>query len=203
VIKSWHPADLLDRSGRIALVTRAAGASAPPTSTCEKRLRLIEDEQVGLVDILVNNAGSSPICPDLASICRACYDKVHGLNARGPFRLATVIGSRMHEGDGASIINVSTIGSLQALAGAGPRHGQGRHEPAEQSLDDTYGPKVRASTVPGSFATDVAKQTRSFEGDEHLAASGQPHEMVGICVYLASNAAPYTDGALIEVARDG
>jgi NAD(P)-dependent dehydrogenase (short-subunit alcohol dehydrogenase family) len=34
-----------------------------------------------------------------------------------------------------------------------------------------------------------------------MAAIGQPDEMVGICVYLASDAASYTSGALIEVAR--
>ena len=36
---------------------------------------------------------------------RARYDKVHAVNARGPFRLATRFGARMATGDGGSIIN--------------------------------------------------------------------------------------------------
>jgi NAD(P)-dependent dehydrogenase (short-subunit alcohol dehydrogenase family) len=73
-----------------------------------------------------------------------------------------------------------------------------------QGLVDAYGPKVRANTVlPGAFATDVARHARWLTGEDHLAAIGQPDEMVGICVYLASDAASYTNGALIEVSREG
>ena len=162
--------------------------------------------QVGRVDVLVNNAGSSPLYPDLTSVTEAYYDKVHGLNARGAFRLATVIGSRMYEGQGGSIINVSTIGSLHAgsneLVYAMAKAGMNQ---LTQGLVDAYAPKVRANTVlPGGFATDVAKQSRWLtEGDEQLAAIGQPDEMVGICIYLASDAASYTNGATIEISRAG
>jgi NAD(P)-dependent dehydrogenase (short-subunit alcohol dehydrogenase family) len=170
--------------------------------------RLVEEAYAaaGRVDVLVNNAGSSPLYPDLPSITEAYYDKVHGLNARGPFRLAALVGSRMHEGDGGSIINVSTIGSLHAgsheLVYAMAKAGMNQ---LTSGLVDAYGPKVRANTVlPGGFATDVAKQARWLQGgEEQLKAIGQPDEMVGICVYLASDAASYTSGALIEVSRAG
>ena len=38
-------------------------------------------------DVLVNNAGMSPLYDDLASVTEELYDKVHKVNARGPFRL--------------------------------------------------------------------------------------------------------------------
>ena len=186
---------------------RRAWPIAANVSVWEDCDRLIDEAYAaaGRIDILVNNAGSSPLYPDLPSVTQAYYDKVHGLNARGPFRLATVVGARMYEGDGGSIINVSSIGSLRA----------GAHElvyamakaamnQLTQGLVDAYAPKVRANTVlPGAFATDIARQARWLTGDEQLASIGQPDEMVGICLYLASDAASYTNGALIEVSRAG
>jgi NAD(P)-dependent dehydrogenase (short-subunit alcohol dehydrogenase family) len=157
-------------------------------------------------DILVNNAGSSPLYPDLVSITREYYDKVHALNARGPFRLSALIGTRMCEGSGGSIINVSTMGSLRpgakelvySMAKAGMNA-------LTQGLVDAFAPKVRANTVlPGSFATDIARQAYWLTGgEEQMKQIGQPDEMVGICLYLASDAAAFTNGATIEVSRVG
>jgi NAD(P)-dependent dehydrogenase (short-subunit alcohol dehydrogenase family) len=97
---------------------RRAWAIAANVSVWDDCDRLVEEAYAtaGRIDVLVNNAGSSPLYPDLPSITEPYYDKVHGLNARGPFRLATVVGMRMHKGDGGSIVNVSTIGSLRAGA---------------------------------------------------------------------------------------
>jgi NAD(P)-dependent dehydrogenase (short-subunit alcohol dehydrogenase family) len=162
--------------------------------------------EMGTCDVLVNNAGSSPLYPDLASITEQYYDKVHALNARGPFRLSTLIGTRMYEGSGGSIINVSTIGSLRAgakeLVYAMAKAGMNA---LTQGLVDAFAPRVRANTVlPGSFATDVARQAYWLTGgDEQMRAIGQPEEMVGICLYLASDAGSYTNGATIEVSRAG
>src|SRR3984893_2152947 len=75
-------------------------------------------EEFGRCDVLVNNAGMSPLYPDLASITEEYYDKVHGVNLKGPFRLATLIGTRMAAGEGGSIVTVSTVGSLRPGADA-------------------------------------------------------------------------------------
>lgn len=39
----------------------------------------------GPCDVLVNNAGMSPVYDDLPSVTKELYDKVHAVNARGPF----------------------------------------------------------------------------------------------------------------------
>jgi len=43
----------------------------------------------------VNNAGISPLYPDLMSITEDYYDKVAGVNLKGPFRLGALVGTRM------------------------------------------------------------------------------------------------------------
>jgi NAD(P)-dependent dehydrogenase (short-subunit alcohol dehydrogenase family) len=70
---------------------------------------------------------------------------------------------------------------------------------------DAFAPTVRANTVlPGSFATDVAKEPYWLTGgEEQMRTIGQPDEILGICLYLGSGAAAYTNGATIEVSRAG
>jgi NAD(P)-dependent dehydrogenase (short-subunit alcohol dehydrogenase family) len=191
-----------------ALTGRRALPVACNVSLWEDCDRLVQTvyAEMGTCDILVNNAGSSPLYPDLVSITEEYYNKVHALNARGPFRLSALIGTRMFEGTGGSIINVSTMGSLRpgakelvyAMAKAGMNA-------LTQGLVDAFGPKVRANTVlPGTFATDVARKSYWLTGgEEQMRSIGQPDEMVGICLYLASDAAGYTNGATIEVSQAG
>src|ERR1700728_3184751 len=50
-------------------------------------------DRFGRVDILVNNAGSSPLYDSLTDISEELFDKVIGVNLKGPFRLAALVGS--------------------------------------------------------------------------------------------------------------
>ena len=116
-------------------------------------------DHFGKVDILVNNAGMSPLAPSSAETSEELFDKVIGVNFKGPFRLSAVIGQRMYEGDGGSIINVSSSGALYPAPRYGPYAG------AKAALNALtvvfareYGPKVRVNTIsPGRFLTDVSK----------------------------------------------
>jgi hypothetical protein len=163
-------------------------------------------EHFGRCDVLVNNAGMSPLYDGLPSVTQELYDKVHAVNARGPFRLSALLGSRMAEADGGSIINVTTAGSLRPDASDLP------YAMAKASLNaltlglaGAWAPKVRANLVlPGAFDTDITKAWAP--GAKAQAASmnpmnriGRPEDMVGACVFLASDAASYVNGAQILV----
>ena len=157
-------------------------------------------------DVLVNNAGMSPLYDGLPSVTAELYDKVHAVNARGPFRLSALIGTRMAEGDGGSIINVSTAGSLRPDSGDLPyAMAKAALNALTLGLAGAWAPKVRANVVlPGAFDTDIAKAWG--EGFKEAAGRvnpmgriGQPGDMVGLCLFLASNASSYVNGAQILV----
>ena len=55
--------------------------------------------EFGRCDILVNNAGMSPLYERLDAVTEEYFDKVTGVNLKGPFRLASLMGARMAQGD--------------------------------------------------------------------------------------------------------
>jgi NAD(P)-dependent dehydrogenase (short-subunit alcohol dehydrogenase family) len=158
----------------------------------------------GKVDILVNNAGMSPLAPSSVETSEELFDKVIGVNFKGPFRLGSLVGQRMHEGDGGSIINISSTGALMPQPRFGPYAGA---KAALNALTNVlaleYAPNVRVNTISaGPFLTDISKawpeaareRTRSAIG-----RPGRPEEIVTTALYLASSASSFTTGTLIRV----
>ena len=160
----------------------------------------------GRCDVLVNNAGSSPLYPSVAEITEEYYDKVSALNLKGPFRLGAAFGARMAAGDGGSIINISSIGSLRpsarelvyACAKAGLNA-------LTIGLADAYGPKVRVNALlPGMVMTDIAEgwtpQMRAAAADDTpLGRPGLAEDFIGPALWLAGDGSPWVTGAVIRV----
>ena len=71
--------------------------------------------EFGRVDILINNAGMGPRMPS-HEMPESLYDSVLNLNLKGPYRLASIIGQKMKTQGSGSILNISSIASLQPLA---------------------------------------------------------------------------------------
>jgi NAD(P)-dependent dehydrogenase (short-subunit alcohol dehydrogenase family) len=163
-------------------------------------------DDFGRVDILANNAGISPLYADTVSVTEELWDKVIGVNLKGPFRLTALVGSRMAAGEGGSIINISSIGSLRPNKETIP------YAAAKAGLNmltagfaDAFGPKVRVNTImPGPFYTDISagwdhdafnEQRKTFP----LRRGGDPTEVVGAALYFASDASSFTTGATLVV----
>ena len=162
----------------------------------------------GGIDVLVNNAGSSPQYPSLAEVSERLFDSVIGLNMKGPFRLSVLVGEHMVEsGRRGSIINVSSGAAVQ------PTYGEIPYAMAKAGLNNltlalarVYAPTVRVNCImPGPFFTDVsaAWDMESFNQSAAksipLGRGGEPHEIVGAALYLASDASSFTTGAIIKV----
>ena len=124
----------------------------------------------GRVDVLVNNAGMSPLYPDLGSVSEELWDKVVGVNLKGPFRLTALVGTRMADGPyGGSIINVSSTGSLRPAPDMLP------YDAAKAGLNTltegfakAFGPSVRVNCImAGPFLTDIAEGSWGPAAREH------------------------------------
>jgi NAD(P)-dependent dehydrogenase (short-subunit alcohol dehydrogenase family) len=172
-----------------------------------EHLARVAYDEFGRVDVLVNNAGMSPIYDRVANVTEALYDKVLDVNLKGPFRLTALVGTRMAEGDGGSIIMVSSTASLHPGPDVIP------YAAAKAGLNAmtvgfarAFAPKVRVNCiVPGPFLTDISKAWDMTAFEERartqipLQRGGQPHEIVGAALYLASEASSYTTGSLLVV----
>ena len=164
-------------------------------------------DHFGRIDVLVNNAGMSLTYGDLTDVTEAMWDKVVGINLKGPFRLTALVGPRMAAGDGGSIINVSSTGSIRPAPFMLP------YDAAKAGLNaltvgfaHAYGPSVRVNCImAGPFFTDVTKDwdLEAFDVEVRkrhaLGRGGQPNEIVGSALYFASDASSYTTGAVLRV----
>jgi len=159
----------------------------------------------GKVDVLVNNAGMSPLYPSLMDITEDLWDKVMAINLKGPFRLSVLIGTRMTAGEGGSIINVSSAGSLRPAPHIVPyASAKAGLNALTVSLAHAFGPKVRVNTLmPGPFQTDISaawgeESAKRREGMA-LGRVGQIDEIVGGALYFASDASSFSTGSLLQV----
>jgi NAD(P)-dependent dehydrogenase (short-subunit alcohol dehydrogenase family) len=162
--------------------------------------------EFGRVDVLVNNAGMSPLYPDLVSVSEELFDKVIGVNLKGPFRLAALVGARMKAGDGGSIINVSSVAAIRPTPHELP-YGAAKAglEALTIGFSQAYGPTVRVNTIQcGPFYTDIAdawdkERAAQMFATYPLGRGGDPHEVVGAALYLASDASSFTTGSVLRV----
>ena len=169
---------------------------------------LVEDAyaEFGRVDVLVNNAGMSPLYASLDTVSEELFDKTIAVNLKGPFRLGALVGTRMAQGDGGSIISIASTAAIKPRPAFIPYAAAKAGLIAlSEGLARTFGPSVRANVVmAGPFATDI---TAGWDWDAFnarvrdfaLGRIGQPGEIVGAVLYLASDLSTYTTGALIRV----
>src|SRR5437763_506103 len=158
----------------------------------------------GKVDILVNNAGSSPLAPSSLETPEQLFDRIVSLNFKAPFRLMSLVGSRMAAGEGGSIINISSAGALRPRPAIAPYAGaKAALNALTEAFAFEYGPKVRVNTIsPGRFLTDVSKawsDEAKLNATAALKRSGRPEEIVTAALYLASSKSSFTTGSLVRV----
>jgi NAD(P)-dependent dehydrogenase (short-subunit alcohol dehydrogenase family) len=161
----------------------------------------------GRVDVLVNNAGMSPLYDKLTDVTEKLFDTVIGLNLKGPFRLSALIGTRMFEGEGGVIINVSSTGSIRSTPDIIPyAAAKAGLNSMTEGLAKAFAPRVRVNTLmAGPFLTDVSThwdldaswaRARANSACQRIA---EPEEVVGAALFLASDASSYTSGATLRV----
>ena len=163
----------------------------------------------GRLDILVNNAGICPRKP-AADHPDEMWDLVLEVNLTSVFRLSRAAGRHMLErGEGGKIINVASLlsfqGGITVPSYAASKGGVGQLTKALANEWAAHGINVNA-IAPGYMKTDntAALQvdpTRSRQILERIPAGrwGEPQDVAGAAVFLASRASDYVHGHLLVV----
>jgi NAD(P)-dependent dehydrogenase (short-subunit alcohol dehydrogenase family) len=210
VVISSRKQDGCDRAAQ--MIERDTGRTCLPLAchvgdweACDKLVDTVY-ETCNRIDVLVNNAGMSPTYPALSSVTRELWDKVIGVNLAGPFRLSAIVGERMASEGGGSIINVSSTAAVAPSAAEIPyATAKAGLNNLTQGLARTFAPSVRTNCImPGPFLTDISAAwsdqiKAAISAIVPMGRAGQPEEIIGVALYLASDASAYTNGAVIKV----
>ncbi|MCC2594038.1 3-ketoacyl-ACP reductase [Tessaracoccus sp. OS52] len=170
----------------------------------------------GRIDVLVNNAGVAPEeRRDLLEATPESYDRVMGINLRGPYFLTQAVARQMlqQQGDDAAnvrgvIVNVSSISATTVsinrgeycLSKAGVSMAT-RLWAARLAPEGVLVYEVR----PGVIATDMTAGVKErydslfAQGISPMPRWGQPSDVGGAVAALASGAMPYSTGDVIHV----
>ena len=162
--------------------------------------------EFGRVDVLVNNAGMSPVYGAVTEVSEELFDKVIGVNLKGAFRLTALVGTRMAAGDGGSIINISSAAAVRPRSDVLPyAAAKAGLNALTEGFSKAFGPTVRVNTImAGPFLTDISKawDPKILErGMPHhaLGRAGQPPEIVGAAMFLATDASSFVTGTVVRV----
>jgi NAD(P)-dependent dehydrogenase (short-subunit alcohol dehydrogenase family) len=178
----------------------AAGAPKLVVDTCADRL--------GSVDILVNSAGVAPLAPVL-EFERAQWDAAVAVNLTAAFEMSFEAAHRMVAQRSGKIINVcslfSFLGGERSPAYAASKHGLAGLTKAYCDELARYGIQVNG-IAPGYYATALTAATRDDPEAgrrvlDHVPAGrwGEPYDLMGTVVFLASRASDYVNGHILAV----
>jgi NAD(P)-dependent dehydrogenase (short-subunit alcohol dehydrogenase family) len=168
-------------------------------------------DEFGAIDVLVNNSGATWGAP-AEEMPLEKFDQVMAVNVRGVFLMSQLVGRHMIErGAGGTIINIASVaaftgGKPGALQVVGYSSSKGAVVSMTRDLAGSwaqYGIRVNA-IAPGWFPTKMSRGVLEKAGDRLLASIplgryGEPHEIQGIALYLASPASGYVTGQTIIV----
>ena len=165
-------------------------------------------QQHGRIDTLINVAGVNRRKPSL-EVTEEDYDFIVDINLKGAFLLSQAVGRFMIDQGAGSQINIASLNTDRPLKNVLPyavsKAGMGHMTRALASEWGPHGVRVNA-LAPGFILTDL---TRKLWSDEKIQAwglantpqrrLGQPEDMVGTAIFLASAAAAFMTGQILYV----
>ena len=158
------------------------------------------------IDILVNNAGIY-IPGNIADFSEENWDKTMSINLKGPFLCSQA--ALKHMKSGSSIINISSVAGIEGSAGGSAYcASKGGIRLFTKALAAEVGPLgIRVNSIhPGLIDTDMTKGLDKKTKENMLAKfsikrTGNPIDIAGPAVFLASSASSYITGS--EIIADG
>ncbi len=161
----------------------------------------------GRIDVLVCNAATNPAFGPLADLTDEAFDKIMDTNVKATFQLCNLVLPHMGERGSGNVIVVSSIAALRGTSMLGAYSISKAAEAAlTRNLAVEWGPKgVRVNAIaPGVIRTEFARalwedpeRRRQTEARTPLRRIGEPDDIGGIALFLASRAAAHITGQLI------
>lgn len=213
VVLAARKPDALDAVAQ-AIVAKGGQALAVPTHTGKaedvKKLVAAAIEKFGKIDVLVNNAATNPYFGPMLDIEDSAFDKTFEVNVKGYFWLAREVATHLQSRNAhGSIVNVASVAGLAAA----PMQGvYGMTKAAVISMTKSFAAELGASGIrvnaiaPGLVETKFASALTSNEDILKLVTNrtplgrhGQPNEIAGAALYLASDASSFVTGQTLVV----
>jgi NAD(P)-dependent dehydrogenase (short-subunit alcohol dehydrogenase family) len=193
----------LVRGGRQAL---AVSADVTDENSVRALVRQVV-RRFGRIDILVNNAGVGDTTP-VVDMDPAHWDQVQRVNLRGPMLCCKHVGPHMIERHSGKVINVASVFASRV---ARYMSAYAASKAALVQLTRTLALEWMRHNIqvnalcPGYFRTDMnaeffaSARGRQFIADLPIGRLGDPHELEGAAVFLASDATSYITGTTLYV----
>jgi NAD(P)-dependent dehydrogenase (short-subunit alcohol dehydrogenase family) len=199
-------ASAIGREGGEALAVAAHAGKADDVA----RLVRAAIERFGKVDVLVNNAATNPYFGPLVDIEDAAWDKIFEVNLKGYFfAVREVVRHLQARGAPGSIVNLASIAGLK---GAPMQGAYGMTKAAIISMTETLaielgGSGIRVNAIaPGLVQTRFASALVENEALRNMIVSrtplgrlGQPPDIAGAALFLASDAAAFVTGHTLVI----
>jgi NAD(P)-dependent dehydrogenase (short-subunit alcohol dehydrogenase family) len=214
VVISSRKQDACDAVAAAINARHGAGSAIPVPANISSKdsLQSLVDrtrEKFGRIDALVCNAASNPYYGPLAGIGDEAFRKILDNNIVANHWLISMVAPEMLERGEGSITIISSIGGLKGSTVIGAYCiSKAADMELARCLADEFGPRgVRVNCIaPGLIRTDFAKALwddpatlkRSTAGAS-LKRIGEPHEIAGAAVFLASRAGAFTTGQTIVI----
>ena len=220
--------DLPGADETASLVKQSQGKAAPVEVDVADEISVsamwdFVDSEFGRVDILINNAGIATVPVRTHEFSIADWDRLMAINLRGVFLCTQRSLAMMLKQGGGSIINIASIAGLKGYYPGFPSLainystakagvvGFTRQVAAEYAGDqirvNAIAPGWHGGTNLGQerrgklSAEDIAAFEKSIHDRIPLGQRGKPDDLIGLAVYLASDASHYVTGQVI--AHDG
>ncbi|HET6183857.1 MAG TPA: glucose 1-dehydrogenase [Acetobacteraceae bacterium] len=212
VVISSRKADVCEQVAQ-GIVAKGGEAIVVPCHIARKEeLQKLVDRTIahwGGIDILVCNAAVNPYLGPAAGASDEVYERVMGANVRSNFWLCNMVLPQMAERGGGSIIIISSVGGLRGSAQLGLYAiSKAADMQLARNIAVEWGPKnIRANAIaPGLVRTDFARALwenpelyRRRTRTSPLQRIGEPDEIAGAAVFLASKAGSFTTGHTLVI----
>ena len=166
--------------------------------------------EFGRIDLLVNNAGANPVLSSLVDLTEEAFEKVMEVNLKGTLLMSQAVAKEMIKQGGGRIINISSVSGLRARADATGAYCISKA--AMNMMTQVMARELAQHNIlvnaiaPGSIKTEFSRvnwtdperreqRIREIE----LKRFGEPEEVAGLALFLASEAGSFVTGEIIRV----